>query len=343
MTAQPITAPVAAPAAARRGRREWGIAGAITVTALLASVLTLGAGARGVGWLDGVAAIAGRLDPDTATLVERFLVPRVLLCWLVGIALAVSGGVLQGVIRNPLAAPDIIGITKGAGVAAMAALLLWPSAPVAALPVAAFAGGVAAALLVYLFAYRRGTSPARLALVGIAVSALCEGGVRFLLVRNPLDVNAALSWLTGSMFGRTMTHVVQFAPWVVVLVPLLLYYARRLDTLGLGDDLATGLGEPVERTRRITLLLAVALAAAAVSVAGTVGFVGLIAPHMARRLVGGRHLALLPTAAALGALLLLLADAVGRGVAPPLEIPVGLITALVGGPYFLYLLTKTGK
>jgi ferric citrate transport system permease protein len=343
MTAQPIAAPAAVPQASRPSRRQWGIAGTITLTALLASLLTLGAGARGVGWLDGFAAIAGRLNPDETALIERFLIPRVLLCWLVGIALAVSGGVLQGVIRNPLAAPDIIGITKGAGVAAMGALLLWPTAPVAALPVAAFAGGVSAAVLVYVFAYRRGTSPARLALVGIAVSALCEGGIRFLLVRNPLDVNAALSWLTGSMFGRTMSNVVQFAPWVLVLVPLVLYYARRLDTLGLGDDLATGLGEPVERTRRITLLLAVALAAAAVSVAGTVGFVGLIAPHMARRLVGGRHLALLPTAAALGALLLVLADAVGRGIAPPLEIPVGLITALVGGPYFLYLLTKTGK
>jgi iron complex transport system permease protein len=343
MTGQSITVTMPVPRTSRARRRHWGIAGAVLLAALLASVLTLGAGAPGVGWLDGFAAIAGRLDPDKATLVSRFLLPRILLCWLVGIALAVSGGVLQGVIRNPLAAPDVIGITKGAGVAAMGALLLWPAAPVAALPLAAFAGGVGAALLVYVFAYRRGTSPARLALVGIAVSALCEGGIRFLLVRNPLDVNAALSWLTGSLFGRTMGHVVQFAPWVVVLTPLILYYARRLDTLGLGDDLATGLGEPVERTRRITLLLAVALAAAAVSVAGTVGFVGLIAPHMARRLVGGRHLALLPTAAVLGALLMVLADGLGRGVAPPLDIPVGLITALIGGPYFLYLLTKTGK
>lgn len=343
MTAQPMAVAVAVPRPTRVRRRNWAIAGAVVAAAVLASILTLGAGAPGVGWFDGFAAIAGHLDPDKTTLVTRFLLPRVLLCWLVGIALAVSGGVLQGVIRNPLAAPDVIGITKGAGVAAMCALLLFPSAPVAALPLAAFAGGVGAALLVYVFAYRRGTSPARLALVGIAVSALCEGGIRFLLVRNPLDVNAALSWLTGSMFGRTMSNVVQFAPWVAVLTPLILYYARRLDALGLGDDLASGLGEPVERTRRITLLLAVALAAAAVSVAGTVGFVGLIAPHMARRLVGGRHLALLPTAAALGALLMVLADAFGRGVAPPLEIPVGLITALIGGPYFLYLLTKTGK
>jgi iron complex transport system permease protein len=338
-----MTRPVTPPVTAGRNRRQWTVGVSATVVAALGSVLTIGAGVPGVGWLDGFTALLGRLDPDKTRLLEQFILPRVLLCWLVGIALAVSGGVLQGVVRNPLAAPDIIGVTKGAGLTAMLTLLLWPTAPVIALPVAAFCGGIGAAVVVYLFAYRRGASPARIALVGIAVSALCEGGIRYLLVRNPLDVNAAMSWLTGSMFGRTMTHVGQFLPWVLVLVPLVLYYSRRLDTLGLGDDLAIGLGEPAERTRRITLLLAVGLASAAVAVAGTVGFVGLIAPHMARRLVGGRHLALLPTSAALGSLLMVLADAVGRGAVPPLEIPVGLITALVGGPYFLYLLTKTGK
>jgi iron complex transport system permease protein len=316
--------------------------GVFAATALV-SIITVGAGATGIGWLGGFAVLTGRLAPDKAAMLEQFMLPRVLLCWLVGIALAVSGGVLQGVIRNPLAAPDIIGVTKGAGVVAMLALLAWPAAPVALLPLAAFVGGVCAAVIVYLFAYRRGASPARIALVGIAVSALCEGGIRYLLVRNPLNVNTAMTWLTGSMFGRTMANVEQFLPWVLVLVPLVLYFARRLDTLGLGDDLASGLGEPVERTRRITLLLAVALASAAVAVVGTVGFVGLIAPHMARRLVGGRHAVLLPTAAALGALFMVVADAIGRGVIPPAEIPVGLITAVVGGPYFLYLLTKTGK
>ncbi len=315
----------------------------LILIALVLSLLTLGVGTAGIGLGDAIGLLTGGIDPVRADLMVDFLLPRVLVSWLVGIGLAVSGGVLQGVIRNPLAAPDIIGITKGAGLGAMVMLLAWPTAGVAAIPLAAVAGGMGAALLVYLFAYRRGTTPVRLAMVGIAVSAACEAGIRYLIVRNPPDVNSALIWLTGSLFGRTMRDVALFLPWILLLLPAVLYQTRKLDVLGLGDDLASGLGEPVERTRQIALALAVALASSAVAVAGTVGFVGLIAPHIARRLVGGRHAALLPTAAAVGVVLMLVADAFGRGVNPPLEIPAGLITALIGGPYFLYLLAKTAK
>jgi iron complex transport system permease protein len=266
-----------------------------------------------------------------------------LLCWLVGIALAVSGAALQGVIRNPLAAPDVIGVTKGAGFAGMLLLITIPAAPAALVAPVAFVGGVVAAILVYVFAYKRGATPARIALVGIAVSAGFEAAIRFLLVRNPLDVNASLIWLTGSLFGRSMSAVYEILPWVVVLVPLLIMWSRKLDVLGLGDDLAAGLGEPVERTRRLIMITAVALASVSVAVAGTVGFVGLIAPHMARRVFGGRHLSSLPAAGLFGALLMIVADMLGRAVAPPLEIPAGLVTAAIGGPYFLYLLVKTGK
>jgi iron complex transport system permease protein len=323
--------------------RHWAIPTGLAVVCLVLSVLTLGIGTAGITVGDAVGMVLGTTDPAKAHIMLQFLSPRVILCWLVGIGLAVSGSVLQGVIRNPLAAPDIIGITKGAGVGAMLMLLWFPAAPTAAIPVAAFTGGVLAALLVYMFAYRRGTSPVRLALVGIAVSAFCEAIIRLLIVRNPPDISAALIWLTGSLFGRSMSDVWQFLPWVVVLVPLVVLYARRLDVLGLGDDLAAGLGEPVERTRRIVLLLAVALAAASVAVAGTVGFVGLIAPHIARSLVGGRHLALLPSSAAVGVTLMLVSDAIGRGLLPPTEIPVGLVTACIGGPYFLYLLAKMAR
>jgi iron complex transport system permease protein len=257
--------------------------------------------------------------------------------------LAVSGTLLQGVVRNPLAAPDIVGVTRGAGFAGVLLLLTLPGAGAWLMAPVAFAGGLLAALVVYLFAYRRGTSPARLALVGIAVSAACEAGIRFLLVKYPMDINAGLVWITGSLYGQPMRSVWEVLPWVAVLVPGALYCARKLDVLGLGDDLALGLGESVERIRRILLLIAVALAAAAVAVAGTIGFVGLIAPHMARRLVGGRHLAAIPVSALLGVLLMLIADTVGRGLMPPLEIPAGLVTAVIGGPYFLYLLAKTGK
>ncbi len=320
-------------------RLMWSLAAA----AVVLSLVSLSVGSRWIPLGDSLGVLVGRSSSENAQIVLDFQLPRVLLCWCVGIALAVSGGVLQGVIRNPLAAPDIIGVTRGAGFAGMLLLVTIPAAPAAAVAPTAFVGGIVAAALVYVFAYKRGASPTRIALVGIAVSAAFEAGIRFLLVKDPLDVNASLIWLTGSLFGRSMSSVWEILPWVVALVPFVVVAARRLDVLGLGDDLAAGLGEPVERTRRLLLLAAVALASAAVAVAGTIGFVGLIAPHMARRVFGGRHLSSLPAAALFGVLLMLIADTIGRGIAPPLEIPAGLVTAVVGGPYFLYLLAKTGK
>ncbi|GAA1592615.1 Fe(3+)-citrate ABC transporter permease YfmE [Kribbella sancticallisti] len=313
------------------------------VLALVLSFYGLSVGATEVSMGDVFRALVGDTSTQASQIVLDFQLPRVLLCWLVGTALAISGAVMQGVIRNPLAAPDIIGVTKGSGFAGMVLLLAIPGLPVFAVVPAAFIGGLLAAGMVYLFAYKRGATPVRIALVGIAVSAAFEAGIRFLLVRNPLDVSAALIWLTGSLFGRSMRSVLEILPWVLVLVPLIMIWNRKLDVLGLGDDLAAGLGEPVEKTRRMLLFFAVALAGAAVAVSGTIGFVGLIAPHMARRVFGGKHLASIPAAALFGVLLMLIADMLGRGLAPPLEIPAGLVTAVVGGPYFLYLLVKTGK
>ncbi len=323
-------------------RKPWLLIGALLVVAVIGSVISLMIGATTIPFSDVVSALTGH-GGDNAQILLEFQAPRVLLCWIVGIGLAVSGGVMQGVIGNPLAAPDIIGVTKGAGFAGMLLTLVVPTASASLVPPVALVGGVLGAALVYLFAYRQGASPVRLALVGIAVSATFEALIRYLLTKYPLNVNASLLWLTGSLYGRSMSTVLLALPWVVILVPVVLLYARRLDVLGLGDDLAAGLGESVERTRRILLLLGVALASCCVAVSGTIGFVGLIAPHIARRLVGGRNLTSLSASAAVGVLLMLFADTIGRGIAPPLEIPAGLITAVIGGPYFLYLLVKTGK
>lgn len=278
-----------------------------------------------------------------STLIQQSQLPRVLLCWLVGASLGVSGGVTQAVIRNPLASPDVIGVSKGASVGAALVLLVLPDAPAALIPVAAFAGGLLAFAAIYVFAYKRGVSPVRLALTGIAIGAVCDSLLRFMLVKWPTNINAALVWMVGSLYGRTRIDLLELLPWAAVLIPLILYCSRRLDVLGLGDDLALGLGERVERTRFVTLLLAVSLAGAAVAVAGAIGFVGLVAPHIARRLVGGRHGHYLPVSALVGVLLMLAADTTGRGIHPPLDIPAGLVTAFIGGPYFLFLLAKIVK
>lgn len=341
MTAIATAAPTRSPLI--RARRRRLLTAGLFVACAVATFASLMIGTTVFSPGTVLRALTGSGTGESADVIIKFQLPRVLLCWLVGIGLAVSGGVMQAVIRNSLAAPNIIGVTKGAGLAAVVVVLVAPSLPAVMLPVAAFAGGVLAFGIVYVAAYRHGTTPARLALVGIAVSALCEAGILFFLVRYPLNVNAALIWLSGSLYGRTMASFWQILPWVLVLVPLLLYYSRRLDALGLGDDLAAGLGEPVERTRRMTLLLSVGLASAVVASAGTIGFVGLVAPHIARRLVGGRHHAYLPVAGLIGALLMLVADTIARGAIPPLEIPSGLVTSVIGAPYFLYLLAKTGK
>jgi ferric citrate transport system permease protein len=335
--------PLAAPRAAVRARayRPSVVIGLVFGLAFLVSLATMGLGAVRVPQPHAIQALFGHGTIDQVRIVRDFELPRILIAWLAGGSLALSGAVIQGVIRNPLAAPDIIGVTKGAGLGAIVLLLIYPTAAVSYLPAAAFVGGSLAMLIVYVVAYRGGTTPIRLALVGIAVSALCEAIIRYVMIDKQQGVGAALVWLTGSLAGVDMTAVWQFLPWVAVLLPVTAFYAYRLDLLGLGDDLAHGLGLAVERTRRIALIAAVLLASATVAVAGTVAFIGLIAPHMARKLVGSRHAVLLPTAAGIGALLLLVADAIGRGVYPPIEIPAGMITAMIGAPYFVYLLSRS--
>jgi ABC-type Fe3+-siderophore transport system permease subunit len=314
----------------------------LTVTALALTVYSLSVTGTDVPLWPAVRAAFGA-NNQYKVLIQQSQLPRVLLCWLVGISLGVAGGVTQAVIRNPLASPEVIGVSKGASVGAAMVLLVLPNAPAALIPIAAFAGGMLAFAAIYVFAYKRGVSPVRLALTGIAIGAVCDSLLRFMLVKWPTNINAALVWMVGSLYGRTRIDLLELLPWVLVLVPLILFYAHRLDVLGLGDDLALGLGERVERTRFITLLLAVSLASAAVAVAGAIGFVGLVAPHIARRLVGGRHLHYLPVSALVGVLLMLAADTVGRGIHPPLDIPAGLVTAFIGGPYFLFLLAKIVK
>jgi ferric citrate transport system permease protein len=339
MTATPLAAPASAVRTA--ARRPALVIGTTFGLCLLVAFGTMGLGAVRVPQPHAIEALFGHGTPDQIRIIRDFELPRILIALLVGGSLAIAGAVIQGVIRNPLAAPDIIGVTKGAGLGAVILLLAYPTTAVAYLPVAAFVGGVTAMVIVYVVSYSGGgTTVVRLALVGIAVSALCEAMIRYVMIDRQQGIGTALVWLTGSLAGVDMSAVYQFVPWVAILLPLTVLYVHKLDVLGLGDDLAEGLGVAVERTRRITLLLAVLLASATVAVAGTLSFIGLIAPHMARRLVGPRHAVLLPAAAGIGTLILLIADAIGRGANPPIELPAGMVTAFIGAPYFVYLLSR---
>jgi iron complex transport system permease protein len=272
-------------------------------------------------------------------IVLNLRLPRALVAILVGMALAVSGAILQGLTRNPLASPDIIGISQGASLAAVSMIIVFSNAPATLIPPVALMGASLAALLVYWLAWHGGSSPTRLLLVGIGLSAVSASLIQIMLaITQTIRISQAIVWLAGSVYGRSWDHLQALLPWMVISLPLALLLAWHLDALHLGDDLARGLGAHVERQRALLLVTCVALAGTAVATAGTIGFVGLMAPHAARKLVGPAHSALLPTAALTGAFLVLVADLLGRVVVAPIEVPAGVITAIVGAPYFVWLL-----
>jgi len=266
--------------------------------------------------------------------------PRMIIAILVGAALALSGLLVQGVIRNPLASPDILGITSGASLAVVILSIVWPNVPTHIIPTAALIGGFTAAAILLLFAKHLLNRPATFALVGIALTALFGAAIDYLLTVNPLQINTAMLWLTGSVWGRNWQHIPLISSWLLVLIPIGVLMAYRLDLLGLGDDMATNLGTSVNKVRLVSLIVAVCLASSAVSVAGSIGFVGLIAPHLARSILGHRHILLIPAVLVIGAILVVSADLFARIIMPPLELPAGVLTAFIGAPYFIYLLSR---
>jgi ABC-type Fe3+-siderophore transport system permease subunit len=269
--------------------------------------------------------------------------PRIFVAALAGASLAVSGLLLQGIVRNSLASPDIIGITAGAALMAVSFIVLFQDSPFGSIQLAALAGAFVAFAIVYLSSWQRysGIQPMRLALVGISISAFASSVINVIVIKADVLAAAALIWLAGSTHARGWDELSQLVAWPLVLLPLAWMLARKLDIMALGDDLSKALGLSLERTRLVLLTIGVASAAAAVSVVGTLGFVGLVAPHMARILVGNHHRKLVPLAAVLGATLVVVADTLGRIVLAPSEIPSGIVTALIGTPYFLWLLWRS--
>jgi len=275
-----------------------------------------------------------------AWVLQDLRLSRVVIAMLAGAALGVSGALTQGVIRNPLASPDLIGVTTGASLAATTTLLLFPQTAHIWLIPATIAGGLLSMLILLWLTGDSKLNPTRLVLVGIALSFWFGALVDWLLSGQSQQINAALVWLTGSLWGRGWPDVWILLPWVLVLLPVALSLNLKLDLLALGDESAQCLGTEVQRVRAGALFIAVALAAVSVAVCGAISFIGLVAPHLARLLVGGRHQVLLPTAALLGAALLLLADIAARTLTPPIELPAGVLTSMIGAPYFIFLLLR---
>ena len=278
-------------------------------------------------------------DKNYFTLME-YRLPRAVLAILLGGALAISGVLVQSVVRNPLASPDILGINNAAGLVAVSVLMFLPNLAFYWMPIFAFLGGVLSFVILLIvcgFNFR----PIKMAIIGVALSALWAAISHYLMLTNPVEINTAMLWLTGSLWGRSWSYLNVVLPWLIVLLPLPFIFCRDLDTLGLGENKASTLGVTVNKVQISVLVLAVALSTTAVAICGPIAFLGLVAPHLARRLVGGRHRTLLPAALIIGALLLQLSDILARVIDPPTELPAGILTAIIGAPYFFYLLMRT--
>jgi len=318
---------------------------AVLALVTLATVLIgLGIGSSPVSYDRLIPTITGHGTFEDRFVLFSLRLPRMLITMLAGMALALSGAILQGITRNELADPGIVGINAGAGVGVTVFFLFAPldvDSSVYVIPLMAFAGGIGTAVLIYAFSYTRGEGiqPIRLVITGVGFS-LALSGIMIVLMStvDRTKVDFISKWLAGNVWGTDWPFVLALLPWLIVLIPYVLYKSRALNLLALNDPTAIGAGVAIRRDRILLMLAAVALAASAVSVTGGIAFIGLMAPHMARALVGPRHQQMIPVSVLTGGWLLLLADTIGRNVWAPEGVATGIVAALIGAPYFLYLL-----
>lgn len=313
---------------------------------LITIIISMGIGYSSVSYNRIIPTLLGQ-----GTFKEEFVLfsvrlPRIIITLLAGMALALSGAILQGITRNDLADPGIIGINSGAGVAIAVFFLFFPievGSFVYMIPLVAFGGAVLTAFFIYLLAYDKNTGlqPVRLVLIGVGFSLALSGAMIVLIsAADRTKVDFIATWLAGNIWGDDWPFIWALLPWLIILIPFTLYKANRLNLLGLSEPVAIGVGVSIERERIVLLLTAVALAASAVSVTGGISFIGLMAPHIAKALVGPRNQLFIPVAILLGGWLLLFADTIGRNIIEPSGIPAGIMVSLIGAPYFVYLLLK---
>jgi iron complex transport system permease protein len=327
---------------------------AITISLILLAIsvaiflVSAGSGEMYISPLEVAKTLFGNGSDMNEVVIYTFRLPRILVALLAGMSLAAAGAILQGMIRNPLASPDVLGITGGAAAAVVTFLTLFSdenhslTISIHWLPLAAFLGATITALLVYVLSWKNGMAPLRLVLVGVGISVFMQACTTLLMITGPIyRASQANVWITGSVYGASWKHVTLLAPWALTLFAISFLSARKMNIQELGDELAIGAGVSLQKQRFFLLLLSTALTGGAVAFAGGIGFVGLMAPHMARRLVGSSFGALLPASALLGAILVMAADLAGRMLFAPMEIPAGVFTAAVGAPYFVYLLYKS--
>jgi iron complex transport system permease protein len=322
-------------------KRTYWITFALLVLCTAIAIISTGIGSKFVTPLEVIQSITGKGSGVNEVIIMKLRLPRIIIAVLVGSSLAVAGAVLQGIIRNPLASPDVTGITEGASLGTVLFIfflserlsILWA-------PLAAIVGAFIVTFILYLLSWKNGASPLRMILIGTGLSAAFKSiSYMFIISGSFILANKSMTFMTGSIYGSSWEKdVFTLLPWILILLPLTWLQARHVNVQALGDDVAVSVGANVQFHRLILLLLSVALAGAAVAIGGAIAFIGLMAPHLARKLVGPSFGGLLPVSALLGALILLVSDLAARTLFTPLDIPAGVFTAAIGAPFFLYML-----
>lgn len=325
----------------KRLKRLGGIGGGILVL-LLAVLIGISCGIADLSWQELKDGLFLGVQSDNYRIVYLIRMPRVFCGILAGTNLALAGCILQGILRNPLADPGIIGVTAGAGLFAMVIMIILPEIT-NLVPIAAFAGAMVAVAIVFALSWQRGVQTLRMILAGVAVAAFFGGAQTALMVFYSDRIQSTINWMAGGFQGASWSHVSMILPYTLLGLAAVFFISRWLNALQLGEDTARSIGLPVEKIRFVLLILAALLAASAVSVAGMLGFVGLVIPHMVRLVTGSDFDYLLPCSAIWGAAFVSMTDSAARLALAPVEVPVGVFMSFFGAPFFLYLLKKGMK
>lgn len=320
----------------------------ILVVLIIATILvSLNIGSFKVGALDVIKTLIGQGTKSNEIVILNIRLPRIIIAILVGTALATAGAILQCVTKNDLADSGILGINSGAALFVVMYIYFMngnvydgiSDLTIFTMPIVALLGAMFGAFLIYILSWKKGIESSRLLLIGIGINiAFTSLLTIFQLKFTTQEFNRVMAWTSGSIWGTSWKYVIAVTPFILIFTAIVIYKSRYLDVLNLGDEISTGLGIAVEKERRKLLIYSVILAGVATSVAGSISFLGLIAPHIARKLVGPRHKNLIPISALMGTLIILIADTISRNLLAPMEIPVGIVISVIEVPYFIYLM-----
>ena len=310
-------------------------------------LVSLNLGSFAISPKDVIKTLFGQGQRNYEIAIFKLRLPRIVIGILVGSALAIAGTILQGVTKNDLADSGILGINSGAALFVVIYIYFMngnvydgiSNLTIFTMPIVALCGALFGAFLIYMLAWKDGISSSRLLLIGIGINiAFTSILTIFQLKFTTQEFNRVMAWTSGSIWGSSWKYVIAVLPFILLFMILTIYKARYLDVLNLGDEISTGLGIKVEKERRKLIIYAVILSGVATSVGGSISFLGLVSPHIARKLVGPKHKKLIPTAALIGTLMLLISDTISRNLLAPIEIPVGIVVSIIGVPYFIYLM-----